>query len=234
MTSFRSIGTTTVATVALLGAGAATIAAPAGAYGGDEKIRNVHLTLYGGQGGDNITGDNSNPRGIAWPREDGYPTIHNLAGGDGSWQHPITLAVAKHGPFKPGTRFFIPAVHRYFIAEDTCEQCGKDWNNGHQQHVDMWAGKNATPAAMNDFPASGYNHTIIVNPTPDHKVDTTGPLLTHERRTAIECSRHTRAERALDGAPGSRPNAEAALPAVMAHHAEEAAGTAARTGDSVT
>ena len=182
MMSPRKLAVVLATTVGITSLGL-SITPAASAYADNEKIYNVQLTLYGGKDNDNITPDNDNPRGIAWPKDDpAYKrkTIHKLASGDGTWENPTTLAVADPahgGPFSPGTRFYIPAVHRYFIAEDTCHECLQDWHNGKQQHVDMWAGKNATQKALNSYPANGP-HTIIVNPHPGRRVDK-GPLLTH-------------------------------------------------------
>lgn len=181
MMSPRKLAVVLATTVGITSLGL-SITPAASAYAYNETINNVQLTLYGGKDNDNITPDNDNPRGIAWPANDpAYKgkTIHKLASGDGTWANPITLAVAdpkKGGPFSPGTRFYIPAVRRYFIAEDTCGQCTRDWRKG-KQHVDMWAGKNATQKAMNSYPANGRN-PIIVNPDPNLPVDK-GPLLTH-------------------------------------------------------
>ncbi|MBB3116057.1 hypothetical protein [Corynebacterium bovis] len=181
MFTLRTAAAAAASTLALLGAGAA--AAPgASAAPNQYTMDNVQLTLYGGQDGDNITSDNDNPRGIAWPKSNAHPSsIHTLAGGNGTWENPTTLAVAnprKGGPFQPGTRFYIPAVHRYFIAEDTCAECLHDLHRSTPvQHVDMWAGKNATQRSMNAYPANG-RHKIIVNPSKGMQV-TSGPLLTH-------------------------------------------------------
>jgi hypothetical protein len=179
MKTIRAVAATALTTVSLAGV-AAVVAPSASAYSGNEKIKNVQLTLFGGKDGDNITDDNPDPRGIAWPVDDGYPTIHHRAAGNGTWENPTTLAVAdpdEGGQFTPGTRFYIPTVHRYFIAEDTCDECLDDLNDSGLTHVDMWAGKNATSKAMDSYPANG-RHTIIINPGPGRTVDK-GPLLTH-------------------------------------------------------
>lgn len=64
---------------------------------------------------------------IAYPRSSGYPTLHDLAGGTGTYADPITVAVGHSlatGTSVPvwpaGTRFYIPNLRRYFIVEDAC------------------------------------------------------------------------------------------------------------------
>jgi len=56
-----------------------------------------------------------------------HPVIHKIAGGIGSYNDPITLAVGHsiiNGEdildFSAGTRFYIPALKKYAIVEDSC------------------------------------------------------------------------------------------------------------------
>lgn len=57
----------------------------------------------------------------------GRPVIHEMAGGTGTYQDPVTLAVGwriiagQHfEDFEPGTRFYIPRLRKYAIVEDLC------------------------------------------------------------------------------------------------------------------
>lgn len=61
-------------------------------------------------------------------------TIHHTVGGVGTYEDPITLATDPK-IYKPGTRFYLPHVKRYFIVEDTCGACG-----GKYDRIDMWLG----------------------------------------------------------------------------------------------
>ena len=60
------------------------------------------------------------------------PVLHRSAGGTGTYADPVTLAVAV-GAYPPGTQFYLPHVHRYFLVEDTCAAC---WQR--PIWVDMW------------------------------------------------------------------------------------------------
>lgn len=64
-----------------------------------------HLTFYG-------AGDNCPPGG-----EIAYPVLHKEAGGNGTYDDPITCASDKSWLPK-GTKVYIEAVEKYFIMED--------------------------------------------------------------------------------------------------------------------
>ena len=56
-----------------------------------------------------------------------YPTVHREAGGTGTYDDPITLAVGHSRmdgrdilDIASGTRIYIPVVRKYFVVEDTC------------------------------------------------------------------------------------------------------------------
>ncbi len=87
-----------------------------------------------------------------------HPVLHKSAGGTGTFEDPITIAVG-HSlatgqdvlDFPAGTRIYLPDVRRYFIVEDTCGD-GNDPQGGpcHQGTnadgtnstiwIDMWIG----------------------------------------------------------------------------------------------
>ncbi|MEU6646458.1 hypothetical protein ABZ863_28480 [Saccharomonospora sp. NPDC046836] len=69
---------------------------------------------------------------IAYPRSSGAPTLHDQAGGTGTFADPLTFA-AQEGIFEPGTRIYVPHVQRYFMLEDICATCDGT-------HVDLWTG----------------------------------------------------------------------------------------------
>ncbi|NUS36998.1 MAG: hypothetical protein HOQ04_11190 [Pseudarthrobacter sp.] len=66
-----------------------------------------------------------------------HPVLHKSAGGAGTFEDPITIAVG-HSlasgrdvlDFPAGTRLYLPDVRRYFIVEDTCGD-GNDPRTGH-------------------------------------------------------------------------------------------------------
>lgn len=94
--------------------------------------------------------DNTPPGAtIAYPRSNGSPTKHDTAGGVGTYDDPITVAVgwAREGggnvtDWPVGARFYVPALERYLLVED---QCGDHAQAGpcHQltaapQHTSTW------------------------------------------------------------------------------------------------
>lgn len=132
---------------------------------------------------------------IAFAKKDGFPTLHDEAGGTGTYEDPITLAVghviqeATDTPdFAPGTRFYIPNVRRYFIVEDTCGDGDKpqdipchNLNNpknkapaGATVWLDLWIdGKDGTANTVDNCAniLTGV-HTVIKDPEPDYVVVT--------------------------------------------------------------
>jgi hypothetical protein len=117
--------------------------------------------------------------------------VHATAGGRGSYQDPITLAVG-HSIINgrdvldvaAGTRFYIPNLRRYFVVEDTCGDgdtpqdgpChtgfdGRVW-------LDLWVGgRTATPAELASCEASITGKRLVIeNPAPNYAV-TEGPIL---------------------------------------------------------
>jgi hypothetical protein len=125
-------------------------------------ISNAFVTGYGWP-------DNS-PAGTAISN----PIIHQGAGGVGTYADPITIAVGYVGTardYPAGTRFYIPNVRRYFIAEDTCAACHNK-PAGASTWVDMWVGGNGTNNAgvlACENTLTG-NHTIIVSPDANRPV----------------------------------------------------------------
>ncbi|RJQ71558.1 hypothetical protein D5S17_27540 [Pseudonocardiaceae bacterium YIM PH 21723] len=75
-----------------------------------------------------------------------YPTLHQKAGGTGTYADPITFATAKE-EHPPGTRIYFAPVKRYFIMEDLCAQCAGEWPTGYR-HIDLWTGNSTNPAIL--------------------------------------------------------------------------------------
>lgn len=126
--------------------------------------------------------DNTPPGTAAIAR----PVIHRKAGGTGSWEDPITLAVGYRlsgGQAKldypAGTRFYLPYLKRYAIVEDICGDgpkphltgCarGKDGMPWIDIYVDgSKAGRAASDACMRSL--TGF-HEVIVNPENGYPVE---------------------------------------------------------------
>jgi F5/8 type C domain-containing protein/ricin-type beta-trefoil lectin protein len=91
------------------------------------------LTFYGWW-------DNTPPGG-----DIAYPRLHDTAGGKGTYADPITFATSSD-ELRPGTKVWVPRVKKYFIMEDSCDECSDDWS-GHGpnggpglRHIDLWLG----------------------------------------------------------------------------------------------
>ncbi|MEY9854498.1 hypothetical protein ABH935_000095 [Catenulispora sp. GAS73] len=136
------------------------------------------LTFYGWW-------DNTPPGGVI-----SYPQIHQTAGGTGTYSDPITFATdSSEQP--PGTIVYVPRVGKYFIMEDSCEECSADWtghgpNGGpNLRHLDLWLGGqggNAFKAiecedALTDYNSDGTPsmEPVIVNP-PSNETVTSEPI----------------------------------------------------------
>lgn len=125
-----------------------------------------HLTAW-------ITGytfwDNTPPGSAAIAR----PTIHDEAGGVGTYADPVTIAVGRgragwHYP--PGTRFYLAALQKYAVVEDLCGACGKGRNG--RTHLDIYiGGADSTPRATT---ACAMKITamqeVVLNPAPGYPV----------------------------------------------------------------
>jgi hypothetical protein len=117
-----------------------------------------------------------------------YPQIHDTAGGKGTFADPITFATTTK-MLKAGTKVWVPRVKKYFIMEDSCQECGDDWS-GHGpnggpglRHIDLWLGGkggNAFDAINCEDALTHYNddntptlEPVVVSPPSNEPVDTT-------------------------------------------------------------
>ncbi len=102
-----------------------------------------------------------------------HPVLHKKAGGTGSYADPITLATAS-GKFPVGTRFYIPNMRRYFIAEDIGGANMYNPPAGASAWLDMWIGGAGGSASGADRCAMSNtgNHAVIVNPKNTYAVAT--------------------------------------------------------------
>jgi len=134
--------------------------------------------------------------GYGWPdntpasAEISNPVIHQSAGGTGTYSDPITIAVGHsiiNGKdvldYSQGTKFYIPALRRYFTVEDTCGDGSAPQNGpchtGYQGHVwlDAWVGGNGanSSSVLSCEDAITGLHTVIENPASNYTV-TSGPI----------------------------------------------------------
>lgn len=119
-----------------------------------------------------------------------HPVLHKSAGGTGTFEDPITIAVGHslasgHDvlDFPAGTRIYLPDVRRYFIVEDTCgdgnEPEGGPCHQGANANgtnstiwIDMWIGGQGSSARAADDCASRVTdvNTAVFNPASDYAV----------------------------------------------------------------
>lgn len=120
------------------------------------------------------TENNSPPgAGIEYAKNYGYPTVHNLAGGTGTYANPITFA-SENGELPPGARIYIAHWKKYFIKEDLCTSC----YNPPAWQFDLWVGGVTPQQDANQNPANITNlwtskYPVIIYPSANEPVDTT-------------------------------------------------------------
>ncbi len=176
-----------VLTLALTTLGVTAATQPAHADGSSQDYL---VTLYGWP-------DNSPPgNAIAYPANGGYPTIHNVASGTGTYSDPITFATDQD-ELPVGTIVYYPYLHRYFIMEDDCTECDEDWSGQGPDggpglhHIDLWIngeGAQSSDDVINcEDDLTQNSEEVIVDPPSDEAVDTT-PLFDSSSDTCYDPS----------------------------------------------
>ncbi len=87
------------------------------------------------------------------------PSIHQRAGGTGTYADPITVAVKKGGAYQPGQRFYFPELKKYGIVEDWCASCSAT-------QLDLWVGgdgSNDSQVLACESTITG-NHPVVIDP----------------------------------------------------------------------
>jgi hypothetical protein len=170
-----------------------------GTSSGGQKITGVYISWFGFNDNSCQVESQHDCNTIAFPHSDGFPTKHDIATeGTGTYADPITFATAAQdsgspAEFAPGTIIYVPYVHKYFMMEDSCYECGQEWfTSSSSYHVDLWMGPSYdsdTTSLTNCEDSltlgSAYNGTgvIIANPPTNFAVDT-NPLFTNNTCTA--------------------------------------------------
>jgi hypothetical protein len=151
---------------------------------------NALIEFYGFD--DNSDGDtqHDDTTAIAYPKNAGYPTLHNLATeGSGTYADPITFAADPKdlkGAFPIGSHIYVPFLQKYFIMEDECEACNQNLPNGVQYGLNLWMGPQriSSPSTLTACEDHLQRTTdIIIKPDLNLPVDTT-PLLHNNQCTA--------------------------------------------------
>src|SRR5918997_6509283 len=85
------------------------------------------------------------------------------AGGTGTFDDPITLAVGYAGgdEFPVGTVFYVPLVRAYFVVEDRCGGCSDATDEG-EYTIDLWVGSDPDASCM--YAITGA-HTVVRDAT---------------------------------------------------------------------
>jgi 3D (Asp-Asp-Asp) domain-containing protein len=161
----------------------ATDASADSAQGDGSTTMNVYVTFYG-------WADNSPPGGaIAYPKSGGFPTLHDTAGGTGTYADPITFA-SDRAEFPVGTILYVPFIEKYVMMEDDCVECDTDWTTSHKWHIDVWMNSNGTEStsALTTCEGNWTRTSIAVEVgAPPGRTVTTAPLFvpaTNSCRTA--------------------------------------------------
>lgn len=100
-----------------------------------------------------------------------YPGLHKQAGGTGTFSDPITFATSR-SELAPGTKIYVPKLHKYFVMEDDCAECDSDWSQ-QKRHVDLYMGGSTQPGVVtceNQMTQDG-DLPIVVNPDANRPVD---------------------------------------------------------------
>lgn len=139
-----------------------------------EQSMNVYLTGYS-------YWDNT-PRGSA---QIARPVIHRSAGGIGTYDDPITLAVGhvKRGSrstmdYPAGTRFYIQNLRKYAIVEDLCGDGNNPQNgpchSGYQGHawLDIYVGGRSVGESVSNSCMNRITgiQNVIMDPHPGYAV----------------------------------------------------------------
>jgi 3D (Asp-Asp-Asp) domain-containing protein len=159
--------------VAMASDGAAPEGASDAAASGEAGTpQTMEATFYGWD-------DNSPPgNAIAYPKSSGFPTVHDAAGGTGTYADPITFASDK-SELPIGTLVYAAFIEKYLVMEDDCGGCVSDWSTSKSWHIDVWMNSDGSETASKLFDCEDQwtqsATTIEVNPPPGRMV-TTAPL----------------------------------------------------------
>jgi len=121
--------------------------------------------------------DNGPPpgNGIAYPKGFGNPTLHDVAGGIGTYGDPVSFA-SDNNLYPVGSLIYLPHIRKYAIMEDLCIGCVENWENDGRVHVDIWMESDSATNESKLFDCMGYyTHKSIEienNPPSGRPVDT--------------------------------------------------------------
>ena len=114
-----------------------------------------------------------------------HPVVHRQAGGTGTYQDPITIAVGheingsrRSMDFPAGTRFYLSALRKYAIVEDLCGDGPRPQDGpchtGYQGHpwLDIYVDGSKSPRALSERCMNRLTriHRVVENPAPNYPV----------------------------------------------------------------
>ena len=109
--------------------------------------------------------------GIAFPKSGYAQSLHEVAGGTGTYADPVSFASSAN-LFKAGTKLYVPYLKKYVIKEDLCGSCG----SSPRSHIDIWMESVGThPAELNQCQGdyTKVSTAVEVNPPPGRPVNST-------------------------------------------------------------
>ena len=139
-----------------------------------EKSFTAYITGYG-------FWDNTPPGSAAISK----PVIHRRAGGKGTFDDPVTIAVGHRIDggrqtldYPAGTMFYIERLRKYAIVEDVCGDGNKPQNGpchtGHRGYpwLDIYIGGGKHSASVTDACANKITalQRVVINPGPNYPV----------------------------------------------------------------
>jgi uncharacterized protein YkwD len=123
--------------------------------------------------------DNDPPNSDAIAYEDVRPGTRG-AGGVGTYENPVTVAVQTTAKHAPGTIFYLPNLRRYFIVEDACST-SHSAPSGCTSDFDVWIdGRNTPDGGDKCMYAQTGTYNFIKNPRPDYVTNTDFPTVAQD------------------------------------------------------
>jgi 3D (Asp-Asp-Asp) domain-containing protein len=97
---------------------------------------------------------------------------HATAGGAGTFADPITLATDPD-ELPIGTVVYDPRLRKYFVMEDECDDCIKEWEADRHGHLDLWTSATTDAAVLGceEELTPEDPEAVEINPPADRPVD---------------------------------------------------------------
>lgn len=122
-----------------------------------EEVITSYVTFYGFDDNDDGDPNNTGTDVIS------DPSVHAVATEDlGTYERPGTLASDKR-LIPPGVIVYIPALQRYYVMEDTCRECVRNWSND-KAHVDVYVSGTGQALAACEYRLTMEQAEIILDP----------------------------------------------------------------------